>query len=126
MTSEFKKDKSKDKVITKSDLQAFKKEIETRLTGLERKVDRSYQGNEKLDMLAKFILDKIDAMENMIEDDFQELLDKKIIERNQKSASENDFLFNHFHGVVTLMLGGLIITFVLVVILIINTFFIVT
>lgn len=95
---EFNKDKSKDKVITKKDLQIFKKDIETRLTTLENKIDKGYKTNEDLDQLVNFMLERIDAMGDMMQDDFQRKLNARIEQRRQDHCSDKDFLINKVNG----------------------------
>ena len=70
MTNKFNKDKSnKDKMITKYDLQMFKKDIEGKFTDLETKIDINQKSNKEIDQLVKFISDRIDIMGSMLEED---------------------------------------------------------
>lgn len=124
MTNKFNKDKSnKDKMITKYDLQIFKKEIEGKFTDLETKIDVNQKSNEEIDQLVKFISDRIDIMESMLEEDIYGIIENRNADTNQDLLSERDFLFNNYNGLVAVSIGLFIIGFVFMTVVLIHVLF---
>ena len=125
MTNKFNKDKSnKDKMITKYDLQMFKKDIEGKFTDLETKIDINQKSNKEIDQLVKFISDRIDIMGSMLEEDIHEIIESRNNNVEQDPSSERDFLFNNYNGLVAVSIGLFIIGIVFMTIILINMFFI--
>lgn len=125
MTNKFNKDKSnKDKMITKYDLQMFKKDIEGKFTDLETKIDVNQKSNEEIDQLVKFISDRIDIMGSMLEEDIHGIIENRNNDTNQDPLSERDFLFNNYNGLVAASIGLFIIGFVFMTVVLINVLFI--
>ena len=124
MTNKFNKDKSnKDKMITKYDLQIFKKEIEGKFTDLETKIDVNQKSNEEIDQLVKFISDRIDIMGSMLEEDIHEIIENRNSDANKDSLSERDFLFNNYNGLVAVSIGLFIIGIVFMTVVLIHVLF---
>lgn len=125
MTNKFNKDKSnKDKMITKYDLQIFKKDLEGKFTDLESKIDSNQKNYKDIDQLVKFISDRIDTMGNMLEEDIHEIIENRNNNVDQDPSSERDFLFNNYNGLVATAIGLFIIGIVFMTIILINMFFI--
>lgn len=125
MTNKFNKDKSnKDKMITKYDLQMFKKDLEGKFTDLESKIDSNQKNYKDIDQLVKFISDRIDTMGNMLEEDIHEIIENRNNNVDQDPSSERDFLFNNYNGLVATAIGLFIIGIVFMTIILINMFFI--
>lgn len=125
MTNKFNKDKSnKDKMITKYDLQMFKKDLEGKFTDLETKIDSNQKNYKDIDQLVKFVSDRIDIMGNMLEEDIQEIIENRNNDVDQDPSSERDFLFNNYNGLVATVIGLFIIGIVFMIITMINMFFI--
>lgn len=125
MTNKFNKDKSnKDKMITKYDLQMFKKDLEGKFTDLETKIDSNQKNYKDIDQLVKFISDRIDTMGNMLEEDIHEIIENRNNNVDQDPSSERDFLFNNYNGLVATAIGLFIIGIVFMTIILINMFFI--
>ena len=124
MTNKFNKDKSnKDKMITKYDLQMFKKDIEGKFTDLETKIDVNQKSNEEIDQLVKFISDRIDIMGSMLEEDIHEIIENRNANTNQDPLSERDLLFNNYNGLVAISIGLFIIGFVFMTVVLIHVLF---
>lgn len=124
MTNKFNKDKSnKDKMITKYDLQMFKKDIEGKFTDLETKIDVNQKNNEQIDQLVKFISDRIDIMGSMLEEDIHGIIENRNNDTNQYPLSERDFLFNNYNGLVAISIGLFIIGFVFMIVVLIHVLF---
>lgn len=124
MTNKFNKDKSnKDKMITKYDLQIFKKEIEGKFTDLETKIDVNQKSNEEIDQLVKFISDRIDIMGSMLEEDIYGIIENRNADTNQDPLSKRDFLFNNYNGLVAVSIGLFIIGFVFMTVVLIHVLF---
>ena len=125
MTNKFNKDKSnKDKMITKYDLQMFKKDIEGKFTDLETKIDINQKSNKEIDQLVRFISDRIDIMGSMLEEDIHEIIENRNSDIDQEPSSERDFLFNNYNGLVAVSIGLFIIGIVFMTITLINMLFI--
>lgn len=124
MTNKFNKDKSnKDKMITKYDLQMFKKDIEGKFTDLETKIDINQKSNKEIDQLVKFISDRIDIMGSMLEEDIHEIIENRNSDANKDLLSERDFLFNNYNGLVAVSIGLFIIGFVFMIVVLIHVLF---